>query len=201
MTTLAVIAKECVPGKVKTRLHPDFTYEQAAVIAAACLDDTLAAVSDLPASRRILYFDGTVPPALAVRWEVVPQPSGTLDERIAHLFDLCNEPTLLIGMDTPHLDPTELRPLFSEWDADAWFGPAADGGFWALGLRHPDGSLVRGIPMSQATTGIEQERRLHQAGMRVRDLPTLTDVDTAGDLAQAAARAPRLAAVLGLVPA
>jgi glycosyltransferase A (GT-A) superfamily protein (DUF2064 family) len=186
---------------VKTRLHPDFTYEQAAEIAAACLDDTLAAVADLPASRRLLYFDGTVPPASAAGWEVVPQPSGALDERIAHLFDLCDEPTLLIGMDTPHLDPAELRPLFGEWAADAWFGPAADGGYWALGLRHPDGSLVRGIRMSQATTGAEQRRRLQDAGLRIRDLPTLTDVDTAGDLAQAAARAPRLAAALGLVPA
>lgn len=201
MTTLAIIAKECLPGRVKTRLHPDFTHEQAARIAAACLDDTLAAVSGLPASRRILYFDGIVPPATADGWQVVAQPSGTLDERIAHLFDLCDEPTLLVGMDTPHLDPTALRALFDTWDADAWFGAASDGGYWALGMRHPDGSLVRGIPMSRATTGAAQRRRLQDAGLVVRELPTLTDVDTAGDLAQAAARAPRLAAVLALVPA
>ncbi|HWU59682.1 MAG TPA: glycosyltransferase, partial [Microbacteriaceae bacterium] len=57
-TTLVLIAKECVPGRVKTRLHPPFTLEEAATIASACLLDTLAAVAQLPAGRRILYFDG-----------------------------------------------------------------------------------------------------------------------------------------------
>jgi glycosyltransferase A (GT-A) superfamily protein (DUF2064 family) len=41
---------------------------------------------------------------------------------------------LLIGMDTPQLTPGQLAV---DWEiADAWFGPAADGGFWGLGLRH-----------------------------------------------------------------
>jgi uncharacterized protein len=36
--------------------------------------------------------------------------------------------TLLIGMDTPQLTPGLLAV---DWEvADAWFGPAADGGFW-----------------------------------------------------------------------
>ena len=35
---------------------------------------------------------------------------------------------------------------FSE--ADAVFGPATNGGFWLLGLRRPDRSLLAGVPMS-----------------------------------------------------
>ena len=35
MTTVVVICKEAVPGKVKTRLHPPLTLEQAAEVAAA----------------------------------------------------------------------------------------------------------------------------------------------------------------------
>ena len=198
MTTIALIAKECLPGQVKTRLHPPMTLKQAARVAAACLDDTLAAVSPLHASRRILYFDGTNPPEAATGWELVPQATGSLDERLAHLFDICDDPTLVIGMDTPHLDPASLAPLFDRWaaDVDAWFGPATDGGFWALALRKPDGSLVRGVPMSQETTGYQQRRRLNAAGLTIRELPTLTDVDTVADLAQAAIAAPRLASTL-----
>jgi glycosyltransferase A (GT-A) superfamily protein (DUF2064 family) len=79
MTTLIVIAKEPLPGRAKTRLHPPFTLEQAAHLAAAAIDDTLAAVADLPASRRILLFDGERPPAAADGYEIVPQTAGDLD--------------------------------------------------------------------------------------------------------------------------
>jgi hypothetical protein len=44
-----------------------------------------------------------------------------------------------------------------------------------------------------------QRRRLVEAGLRVRDLPVLLDVDTAADAHRVAAEAPdgRFAAVLG----
>jgi hypothetical protein len=40
-TTLLVIAKQPVPGRVKTRLVPPCTHEQAAALAEAALADTL----------------------------------------------------------------------------------------------------------------------------------------------------------------
>jgi len=192
MTTLIVIAKECLPGKVKTRLHPPLSLEQAAELAAASLDDTLAAVEPLPATRRVLAFDGQVPPALASGYDIVPQVSGGLDARLGAIFDGCNEPAVLIGMDTPQVSAAVLAPIFAAWpdDVDAWFGPAADGGFWALALRHPDGDLIRGVPMSESFTGARQLDRLHAAGLRVRMLPTLTDVDHIDDAYRVADLAP-----------
>ena len=50
--------------------------------------------------------------------------------------------------------------------------------------------------MSRADTGAQQLARLARAGLRVAHLPALRDIDTAADLAPAAARAPRLAAAL-----
>ena len=75
-------------------------------------------------------------------------------------------------------------------DVDAWFGPANDGGFWALGMREPRGDLIRGIPMSRSDTGDLQLARLRAAGLRVAMLPELTDVDTIEDARLAAAEAP-----------
>jgi len=200
MTTLVIIAKECIPGKVKTRLHPPLTLEQAADVASAALADTLDAVASLPATRRILLFDGIRPPLGSEQYDVIPQTTGTLDQRLAALFDVVNEPTVLIGMDTPQVTAELLRPAFDAWpgDVDAWFGPANDGGYWALGLVDPDGDLVRGVPMSQDDTGEHQLARLASFGLRVAHLPELVDVDTIDDARLVAASAPsgRFASVL-----
>ena len=193
MTTLVVVAKECLPGTVKTRLHPPFSLRQAAKLAAASLADTLTVAARVPATRRVLYFDGNAPPAAAARdWELVSQCEGPLDVRLAGILDLLDEPLLLIGMDTPQVTPGMLAPAFESWpgDVDAWFGAASDGGFWALGMAEPCGKLTRGIRMSQPDTGAEQRRALVRAGLRVRDLVELRDVDTAEDAAIVAAQIP-----------
>ncbi|WP_022889428.1 TIGR04282 family arsenosugar biosynthesis glycosyltransferase [Agromyces italicus] len=197
MTTVAVIAKECVPGRVKTRLHPPFTLDEAAQLAAASLDDTLVAVAGLPVSRHVLYFEGGRPPASAAGFEVMPQGSGTLDERLAQLFDVLSEPVLLVGMDTPQLTGSHLAAVLDSFDGDAgadaadgWIGPAADGGFWLLALRAPRGDLVRGVPMSRSDTGARQRLRLVAAGLTVGVLPELTDVDSIAEAALVAREAP-----------
>lgn len=195
-TTLLVIAKEPVPGRVKTRLTPPYTPVQAARLAEAALADTLETIAALPARRRVLVLSGRPGSWLPVNggWEVVPQAAGGLDERIAAAFALCDGPALLVGMDTPQLAAAHLASALAPdgWDScDAWFGPAADGGFWALGLAEPDPGLVRGVPMSTDGTGAEQRRRLVTAGLAVRDLPLLRDVDTPGDAAEVAACCPQ----------
>ncbi|WP_328354551.1 DUF2064 domain-containing protein [Streptomyces sp. NBC_00457] len=186
MTTLLVIAKEPRPGRVKTRLTPPFTPEEAAALAEASLADTLDVVARTPATRRVLVLDGRPGRWLPSGFEVVPQCAGGLDERLAAAFAGCTGPSLLIGMDTPQVTPELLTVDFA--GCDAYFGPAEDGGFWALGLAAPDPALLRGVPMSTPHTGAVQRDRL--AGLRVRDLPRLRDVDTAYDAEVVAKAAP-----------
>lgn len=187
--TLLIIAKQPVPGLVKTRLVPPCTHEQAAALAAAALADTLHTMLRVPARRRVLVLEGEPGPWLPSGFEVVRQCGGPLDERLASAFAAVSGPALLIGMDTPQVTPGLLTV---DWQAtDAWFGPAADGGFWALGLRVPDPALLRGVPMSTPRTGAVQRARLITAGLRVADLPQLRDVDTAADAVAVARQAPR----------
>jgi uncharacterized protein len=187
--TLLVIAKQPVPGRVKTRLVPPCTYEQAAALAEAALADTLHTAAMVPAGRRVLVLDGEPGPWLPGGFDILPQCDGPLDERLAAAFAAVSGPALLIGMDTPQVTPDLLTV---DWDgADAVFGPAADGGFWALGLREPDPALLRGVPMSTSQTGAVQRARLLAAGLRVADLPQLRDVDTAADAVAVARQAPR----------
>ena len=186
MTTLLVIAKEPLPGRVKTRLTPPFTPREAATLAEAALADTLDAVARTPARRRVLVLEGTPGPWLPSGFEVVRQCAGGLDERLAAAFAGCAGPALLIGMDTPQVTPELLTVDFA--GCDAYFGPAEDGGFWALGMAEPDPGLLRGVPMSTPHTGAAQRARL--AGLRVQDLPRLRDVDTAYDAELVAKTAP-----------
>ena len=53
-----VMAKSPRPGRVKTRLCPPCTAAEAAMVAAAALADTLAAVAACGAARKVLALDG-----------------------------------------------------------------------------------------------------------------------------------------------
>jgi glycosyltransferase A (GT-A) superfamily protein (DUF2064 family) len=118
-TALLVIAKEPVPGRVKTRLVPPGTPRQAATLAEAGLADTLHAVLAAAARRRVLVLDGEPGSWLPPGFDVVPQCGGGLDERLAAVFAAVPGPALLIGMDTPQLTPGLLAV---DWEAaDAWF--------------------------------------------------------------------------------
>jgi len=180
-----VIAKEPIPGRVKTRLTPPFTPADAAALATAALADTLAAVSATPVAQAVLALDGAPGDWLPPGFRVFPQRGGGLDERLAAAFADAHAtlpaPMVLVGMDTPQVTSgllADAARALASGEADAVFGPAADGGFWLLGLRRPDRSLLAGVPMSRADTGRQQLDRLTSAGLRVAMLPELTDVDT-----------------------
>jgi len=183
-----VIAKEPVPGRVKTRLTPPFPPADAAVLAEAALADTLNTVAATPVARRLLVLDGVPGDWLPAGFDVIGQRGGELDERLtAALADAHAAlplPMVLIGMDTPQVTVDHLtdasRSLLTG-DADAVFGPASDGGFWLLGLRKPDRSLIAGVPMSRPDTGRAQLARLVGARLRIALAPRLSDVDTFDD--------------------
>lgn len=203
--TVVVLAKAPVAGRVKTRLCPPYTLGQAAELAAAALADTLAAVrATLGTQRPVLALEGRPGRIDAVGFDLLPQRGQGLDERIAAaMTDVHLErggPVLLVGMDTPQLTPGRLaRPVgHLAGGGDAVLGPAADGGFWALGLQRPTAAHVLGVAMSTARTGADQLARLRDAGASVAVLAELTDVDDAASARAVAEAAPgtRFAQVL-----
>ena len=207
---LLVLAKAPVPGRVKTRLCPPFTPDQAAQLAEAALRDTLDAVAATPAKARTVVLDGRPGDWLPPSFAVLPQRGGGLDERLAAAYDDAwahtPAPLLLVGMDTPQLTPALLSAAVGQLlhdGTDAVLGLADDGGWWALGLRRPDASLLLGVPMSTDGTGAAQSARLAGAGLRVTPLPVLTDVDDAEDALAVAQQCPasRFSAVLSALMA
>jgi rSAM/selenodomain-associated transferase 1 len=191
--TLIVIAKEPVPGRVKTRLAPELGEDGAAELAAAALADTLATVAETPAGPRLLALDGSPGRWLPEGFDIVPQRGDGLGERLAAAFADAGGPSVLVGMDTPQLTPALVADAVAELcrdDIEAVIGLAADGGWWTLGLRRPDPAVFDGVPMSEPDTGAAQIAALERLGLSYSRLPVLRDVDTIDDALAVAAEAP-----------
>lgn len=191
--TAIVIAKEPRPGRVKTRLCPPCTSEQAAALAQAALSDTLEAVARVEVGRRLVALDGEAGPWLPGGFDVALQRGDGLGERLDHAFTLADRPALLVGMDTPQLGPTLIRLGLAALDSDqvdAVLGPARDGGYWGIGFAGPAPGAFDGVPMSSRETFDAQLVRLEELGLRTRLLPPLQDVDTIEDAEAVAAAAP-----------
>ena len=205
MTTVLVVAKAPVAGLAKTRLIPIGGPRQAAKLAAAALLDTLAAVLATPGTHPVVAMTGELADAeraaelrdLLRLCTVIPQRGRDFGERLANAHaDIVHfgRSVLQIGMDTPQLTPRLLTESIDRLHApgiEAVLGPATDGGWWALGLRSPcHARVLRDVPMSRADTGARTRAALIRAGLRVGDLATLSDVDTAADAIRVAGAAP-----------
>jgi glycosyltransferase A (GT-A) superfamily protein (DUF2064 family) len=198
-TQLLVITKAPVPGRSKTRLTPPCTPDQAAAIAAAAVGDTLDAVRATPVQRRVVALDGPPGDLDLTGCTVVPQVPGDLGTRLAAAYASAMTPeplpTLLIGMDTPQVTPAllgdALAQLVAAGPGTAVLGTAPDGGWWALGVHTPAAAQVLvDVPMSTADTGRLTRAALEDAGLRVLDLPPLTDIDHFPDALAVAADCP-----------
>lgn len=193
---ILVLAKEPLPGRVKTRLCPPCSPEQAATVARAALADTLRAVAavDVRVSRRILVLDGRPGSWLPNCVEVIPQRGVGLTERLAAAFEDAGGPGLLVGMDTPQVTPALLQRGLDRLrvpGTDAVLAPASDGGWWSIGLLEPDPRVFLGVPMSTGRTFDAQLARLSSLRLRVRALPLLRDVDRMEDALAVSSLVPR----------
>ncbi|HEX3840941.1 MAG TPA: DUF2064 domain-containing protein [Acidimicrobiales bacterium] len=195
---ILVVAKAPVAGEAKTRLAPRFTPEGAADLAAAALLDTLAVVRSTDVDTHIVALTGDltvarrgaeIETALA-DFTVIPQKGQGFSERLvnAHIdaAAIATTPVLQIGMDTPQVSPVLLRraaAVLIEKSTDVVFGPAIDGGWWALGVSDPAmASVLNGIRMSRDDTGARTLAALLGRGLKVFELPALADIDRSEDV-------------------
>lgn len=204
---LLVVAKAPVAGLAKTRLAPAFGARTAARLAAAALLDTVDSARSVADTRTVVALTGELAAAersteladVLADCVVFPQYGDGFADRLANAHAevaarFPGLPVLQIGMDTPQLRPPMLTGalvrLLSE-GTDAVLGPAADGGWWGLGLRDPaDAQVLRDVPMSQSDTGSRTLFALRGRGLSVGRLPELSDVDTLADAVRVAAQAP-----------
>ena len=194
--TVLVVAKAPVPGQAKTRLGAVLGAATAADIAAAALLDTLDAVAATPVAARVVALAGDLDRACRAGeirsrladFTVFGQRGADFADRLANAHVDASAagtgPVLQIGMDTPQVTPELLttcaRALLR---FPVVLGMAADGGWWALGVRSPDlADCLHRVPMSRADTGAVTLAALRDTGEDVTQLPELHDVDTVDDV-------------------
>lgn len=206
---VVVMAREPVPGAVKTRLARVLGPGPACELYVAFLRDLTATLRK--AGRPCCF--AVHPPGAdlgGVVGEAVPQidqRGGDLAERMRNTFlDIFRKRAarvVMIGADLPHLGAADLDAAFAALrQDDVVLLPVRDGGYGLVGLSAPV-DIFSGIPMGSPRVLEETAARCRALGLRLHLLPESFDVDEAGDLrlleqwiAAGRARLPATAATL-----
>lgn len=186
---LLVFLKVPREGRVKTRLAATLGPAAALDVYRTLLATTLDAVAGWrEVELRFSPDDGLaeVEPLLRPGWSAVGQGDGDLGRRLDRAFvDAFREgarQVFVVGSDCPAMSAADLAAAEEALSsADVVVGPAADGGYWLLGLRRPAPFLFRDMPWSTDRVLVETCRRVEAAGLRLAQLRTLSDVDTEAD--------------------
>jgi rSAM/selenodomain-associated transferase 1 len=190
--TLIVVAKHPAPGAVKTRLCPQLSAEMAAALYTCFLGDVLDTMRQVPHVHcRVAYLPedaGSYFVDLAPDMEAVPQRGADLGERLDHLLADAlaggARQAVVMSSDSPTLPARFIAQAFAELDAgaDVVLGPCDDGGYYLIGLKHPQPRLLRDVQMSTPTVLRDTLALVDEMQLRAALLPLWYDVDTVADL-------------------
>jgi len=116
----------------------------------------------------------------------IPQGAGDLGARMARAFRRYPAgPTVIVGSDIPGIEARHVAAAFAALgDADAAIGPAEDGGYWLIGLRHARFARARFTGVRWSTPHALADTLANLRGRRVALLERLADIDDAADLAR-----------------
>ena len=182
------------PGKAKTRLIPALGAEAAADLHRQMTEHTLAQVKPLQQNRSLtveIWFAGgdrtRMQSWLGSDVTYQPQPEGDLGDRMAQAFQTAFDggmkSAVIIGTDCPELTDALLTEAFQALpQTDLVLGPAADGGYYLIGLRRLVPDLFKTIAWSTDRVFQQTVDIANNLNLSLTTLPTLTDVDRPDDL-------------------
>lgn len=192
-------ARYPVPGKAKTRLIPSLGPEAAARLHRRLTEHAVAVARTTRKVAGKGHIDITLCYTGASKREFrawlgtdldyVPQPSGDLGTRMRaafhHAFKSGFASALLIGSDAPGITPAILlQAIRGLRDKDIVLGPAADGGYYLIGMNTEHPALFRDKDWGTDRVYKQTWRTIRDSGLRCLVLPELMDVDRPGDLPQ-----------------
>jgi uncharacterized protein len=193
---IAFMAKASAPGRAKTRLVPPLTFEEAAVLNTAFLqdvaDNVLLAARDAERLGGIAgyaaygppgsedFFRRTLPGAIGLI-EAWRQNFGEcLLHTIEQIFARGHGSAVVLNSDSPTL-PTaflvETAAALARPGDRAVLGPSSDGGYYLLGLKTDHRHMFENIAWSTDQVAKQTLERAREIGLDVHRLPVWYDVD------------------------
>ena len=196
LCALAVMTKAPQAGRVKTRLVPPLTPEQAAELNKCFLRDTAAAISSAcsrsetatgacgiavytPVGAESAYND-----ILPADFSLLPQRGEKFGERlyfaVEDLFNCGFESVCLIDSDSPTVPAENFQQaveLLRMSEDRVVLGPSDDGGYYLIGVKKPHRHLFDQIDWSTERVLIQTMQRATEIGLELKLLPTGYDVD------------------------
>ena len=187
-TTVVVMTKEPIEGRVKTRLIPDMGAAAATALHVAMVQETIvrAQQSGLPVC---VSLDGNTQSSFArdlrhLGVAVEAQVEGDLGVRLSNATRSAGQ-TLFLGTDCVLFEPEWLRQACQAEEA-VTIGPADDGGYWLIGIDRTEYDLrpivFEHMAWSTASVCAETVARVRRANHSIHWLPSCYDVDTINDV-------------------
>lgn len=189
---LAVMTKVPRAGKVKTRLAPPLTPEEAAALNICFLRDAMSAISGAAklgnAAGIAVYtpvgeeeaYRGILPDEISL----IPQRGDGFGDRLSFatedLLGIGFESVCLINSDSPTLPERvyeQAAKLLSGGGDRIVLGPSDDGGYYLIGLKKPHRDVFQRIDWSTEQVFSQTVERAAEIGMQVELLPAWYDVD------------------------
>ena len=201
LCALAVMTKAPQAGRVKTRLVPPLTPEEAAELNKCFLRDTAAAISSAcsrrpvvderktaRASRIAVYTpvgaESAYTDVLPSDFSLLPQRGDKFGERlylaIEDLFKCGFDSLCLIDSDSPTVPAENFEQaveLLSMSEDRVVLGPSDDGGYYLIGMKRPHRHLFEQIDWSTERVLNQTMQRATEIGIEVKLLPPGYDVD------------------------
>ena len=189
--SIIIMAKEPVPGKVKTRLSPSIPPSEATMLYEAMLLDTVDILLSLKVKGKFIFYA----PPHSTYFErfarlpitILPQSEGDLGLKMRDAFHAVMEssgkPAIIIGTDIPLLTGATIENAARILEStDIVIGPCVDGGYYLLGMKEYSPSLFEGISWSTQTVLHDTLGAAEILGKGWALTDQLFDIDVAEDL-------------------
>lgn len=188
---LIIFARNPILGKVKTRLAREIGNERALEVYLKLLEHTHKVADESDCVKQVYYTDNLDEFGLLdyFKFEKRTQEGEDLGERMHNAmkagFDEGYRNVMIIGSDCIQLNASIIDDAFGALKQhECVLGPASDGGYYLIGLRHLRDFLFQDKTWSSADVLLDTILDLQNARMSYQLLPTLNDIDTKRDLDQ-----------------
>ena len=186
-TALIIFARKPELGKVKTRLAAQIGDEAALRIYIRLLEHTRAVAKSCDCDTHIFLTEQDGDDFFWQGFAQHVQAVGDLGEKMQKafvaLFEKGYKRLVIVGSDCPGLQAAHVQAALDALaDHDVAIGPAADGGYYLLGMNRLHGRLFQNKRWSTDSVCSDTIADMQALQLRCAMLPTLHDVDTVEDL-------------------